>query len=167
MTTDLLTLLARDHQEIATGLAALARPAMTIGQIRTTLDGVRLGLMAHAEAEDIVVGHALMRFTPSTGLVGLIKVGYGAHLAQEGALASLVTQRPCTPTWRDRATQLRDLVVRHATHEEEVILPVLREEAPGRVWATLAGAFATERLCQLGMLAPSGPIMSYQQLALL
>jgi len=120
--------------------------------------------MAHAEAEDIVVYHALMRFAPSSVLVGLIKAGHGAHIAQEGALASLVTQRPCTALWRERATVLRDLVVRHASHEEEVILPALRREAPAPVWTTLAGEFATERLVQLGMLAPSAPIMSYRAL---
>lgn len=167
MTTDLLTLLGRDHQDIATGLAELARPATSIGQIRTTLDGVRLGLMAHAEAEDIVVYHALMRFTPSANLVNLIKAGHGAHVAQERALGALVSQKPCSLVWREKATQLRDLVVHHADHEEEVILPLLRAEAPAPVWRSLAGEFATERLVQLGMLAPSAPIMSYQQLALL
>ena len=165
--TDLLALLGRDHQDIAVGLAELARPAATIGQIRTTLDGVRLGLIAHAEAEDIVIHHALMRFAPSPALTNLIASGHAAHVAQERALSTLVGQRPCTPVWRDQAVQLRDLVVRHATHEEDVILPALRAAAPNDVWSTLAGKFATERLKQLGMLQPSAPIMSYQMLGLL
>ncbi len=166
MSTDLLALLGRDHHDIATGLAELTRPAATIGQIRTTLDGVRLGLIAHAEAEDIVIHHALMRFDASPWLVKLIAVGHGAHVAQERALSSLVGQKPCTSAWRANATQLRDLVVRHATHEEEVILPALRGAAPD-VWSKLAGEFASERLRQLGMLEPSTPIMSYQMLGLL
>jgi hypothetical protein len=167
MTTDLLGLLGRDHRDIARGLAELASPATTIGQIRNTLDGVRLGLVAHAEAEDIVIHHALMRFAPEPALVTLIATGQVAHRAQESALSSLVSQRPETQTWRDKARLLLDLVVRHATHEEEVILPALRAAAPGDVWARLAGEFATERLVQLGMLQPSAPIMSYQQLAAL
>ena len=167
MTTDLLTLLGRDHQDIAMGLADLARPATTIGNLRSMLDGVRLGLLAHAEAEDIVFHHALMRSNQSPSLVGLIEDGHGAHRAQQSALGSLVSQQPCTPTWRDWAVQLRDLVVSHATHEEDVILPALRAAVPAPVWASLAGEFATQRLVQLGMLQPSAPIMSYQQLALL
>ena len=146
------------------GLAELANPTATIVQIRTTLDGVRLGLMAHAEAEDIIIHHALMRFEPAASLVSLIESGHTAHEAQESALSSLVTHKPCTPLWRGKAVILRDLVIRHATHEEEVILPALRAAAPAAVWATLAGEFATERLKQLGMLQPSAPIMSYQQL---
>ncbi len=145
----------------------LASPDTTIGQIRTTLDGVRLGLVAHAEAEDIVIHHALKRFAPEPALVTLIATGQVAHRAQEGALASLVSQRPETSTWREKARQLFDLVMRHATHEEEVILPALRAAAPHDVWSKLAGEFATERLVQLGMLQPSAPIMSYQQLGLL
>jgi len=165
--TDLLGLLERDHQDIAAGLADLARPAATIGQIRTTLDGVRLGLMAHAEAEDIVVYHALMQFHATPALIDMIRAGHQAHLAQESALSSLVSQKPCTGIWRDKAAHLRELVVRHAKHEEDVILPALRKQAPAHVWEQLAGEFATERLKQLGMLQPSAPIMSYAQLAMM
>jgi hypothetical protein len=167
MTTDLLALLGRDHHDIAMGLAELAKPASSIAQIRTTLDGVRLGLVAHAEAEDIVIHHALMRFEPAPALVKLIAAGHAAHAAQESALSTLVTQKPGTSAWRDSAGLLRDLVVRHATHEEVVILPALRAAAPWDIWSKLAGEFATERLVQLGMLQPSAPIMSYAQLALL
>lgn len=138
-----------------------------IGQIRTTLDGVRLGLVAHAEAEDIVVYHALMQFHASPALVDMIRAGHQAHLAQESALSSLVSQKPCTSVWRDKATLLRELVMRHAKHEEDVILPALRQQAPSHVWEQLAGEFATERLKQLGMLQPSAPIMSYAQLAMM
>ena len=50
--TDFLMLLQRDHHDLETGLDELLQ-ATTVMEIRSALDGVRLGLTAHAEAEDI------------------------------------------------------------------------------------------------------------------
>src|SRR4051812_15866055 len=54
MAIDLLALLRRDHEDLERGLTALLDPNLPIPHLRTVLDGVRLGLAAHAEAEDIV-----------------------------------------------------------------------------------------------------------------
>jgi hypothetical protein len=153
MATDFLMLLRRDHHDLAAGLSELME-ATSLLEIRSTLDGVRLGLTAHAEAEDIVLYHALSRCAP-TGLEPLVGEARAAHLAQEGALAALVCTKPGTPTWRERAAHLRGLVIEHAKWEEEHVVVRLRELAPD-VYAKLAGAFATERLRQLAMLQPSG-----------
>ena len=153
MPTDFLTLLQRDHGDLQTELTQLLDPIATVSQLRSALDGLRLGLTAHAEAEDIV----LARFEAISAVEGLVRVGRGAHLAQEGALAALVSSRPGTKAWRDRAYHLRDLVHSHAEHEEQHLLPALREHSP-RMYAALAGAFATERLRQLAMLQPSVPL---------
>jgi hypothetical protein len=115
---------------------------------------VRLGLTAHAEAEDIVLG----RFEGILALDILVEQARAAHLAQEGALSALVSARPGTPTWRDRAHPLRELVHYHAAQEEQYLLPGLRKHAPRDMYDGLAGAFATERLRQLAMLQPSAPI---------
>ncbi|HEY4057342.1 MAG TPA: hemerythrin domain-containing protein [Kofleriaceae bacterium] len=154
MPSDFLTLVHRDHADLQLELTQLLDPEASAHELRTALDGVRLGLTAHAEAEDIVLG----RFAEVPALAPLISQCRAAHLAQEAALSALVSARPQTPQWRDRAAQLRDLVTRHAHHEEESLFPALKMHAP-HLYAELAGRFATERLRQLAMLQPSAPIM--------
>ena len=155
--TDFLMLLRRDHHDLECGLDELLE-ASTVVQIRSTLDGVRLGLVAHAEAEDIVLYGALVMAGSPALLDDLIGQARSAHLTQEGALAALVSATPGSQMWRDRSRRLRDLVHEHAAHEETKVLPAIRDHAPD-VYATLAGSFATERLRQLAMLQPSVPIV--------
>jgi hypothetical protein len=154
MPTDFLSLLQRDHRDLQIELTRLLDPDATVSQLRSALDGVRLGLTAHAEAEDIVLG----RFSGMVALEMLVAQGRAAHLSQEGALSALVSARPGTTAWRDRARRLRDLVQYHAVQEEQSLVPALRLHAPREVYESLAGAFATERLRQLAMLQPSAPI---------
>jgi hypothetical protein len=155
MPTDFLTLLHRDHTDLQKELTELLDPSVSIVELRSALDGVRLGLVAHAEAEDIVLG----RFEQVPSLRPLVIQERAAHLAQEAALIALVSSRPGTRQWRHCAYHLRELVEYHAVHEEEHLLPALKEYASD--YAILAGAFATERLRQLAMLQPSAPIYSY------
>ena|SRR5947207_1185484 len=154
MPTDFLTLLRRDHTDIQKELTDLLDPTATVAQLRSALDGVRLGLTAHAEAEDIVLG----RFDAVPSLQLLVAQARAAHLGQEGALSALVSARPGTTPWRDRAHHLRELVHYHAIQEEENLLPALRAHTAD--YSQLAGAFATERLRQLAMLQPSAPVFS-------
>ena len=154
--TDFLALLQRDHRDLENSLDELLR-ATSIVQIRSALDGVRLGLTAHAEAEDIVLYSALVKAGAPDELDELIGQTRRAHLAQEGALAALVCAKPGTQAWKDRARKLYDLVHEHARYEEQVVVPAIRRLAPD-VYDSLAGQFATERLRQLAMLQPSAPI---------
>ena len=155
--TDFLMLLQRDHHDLEYGLDELLQ-ATTVKELRSALDGVRLGLTAHAEAEDIVLQQALIAAGSPVVLSELIGQARSAHLAQEGALASLVCAAPGSQTWRDRARRLRDLVHQHAFREETIVVPAIRDMAPA-VYQSLAGSFATERLRQLAMLQPSAPIL--------
>ncbi len=159
MGNDLLVLLQRDHQDLERGLIELAEPGLPVRMVRDTLDGVRLGLTAHAEAEDIVLHAALPLCSPTPELTTLIAEVRAAHLAQEAALAALVCAPPGSITWCDRAQRLYRLVRRHAESEEREVLPLLRAWAPEGVYEALAGEFATERLRQVGMLQPSAPIV--------
>jgi hypothetical protein len=154
MPSDFLTLVHRDHADLQLELTQLLDPEATAVELRMALDGVRLGLTAHAEAEDIVLG----LFDEIPTVASLIRMAREAHLAQEGALSWLVRARPQTPTWRERAAHLRDLVASHARQEERHLLPALREVAPEK-YDVLAGRFATERLRQLAMLQPSAPMV--------
>jgi hypothetical protein len=153
MPADFATLLRRDHVDLQQELTRLLVPTATVAELRSALDGVRLGLIAHAEAEDIVLG----KFEAVPALGVLVTQARAAHLAQEGALSALVTSRPGTAGWRDRARHLRDLVGQHARQEEAFLVPLLQEHAAADELQHLAGAFATERLRQLAMLQPSAP----------
>lgn len=163
MPTDFLTLLHRDHHEIELALDALLA-AQSVVDIRTALDGVRLGLTAHAEAEDIVLYQALTRSNAHRVLEALVQENAVEHRAQERALASLVTSQPHSPAWRASIQRLRDLVRDHAEQEENRILPAFRELMP-KVYEALAGEFATERMRQLAMQQPSAPIYVSQLVA--
>jgi hypothetical protein len=157
MGTDILVLLRRDHEDLDKGLAALLDATLSIGQIRTSLDGVRLGLTAHAEAEDIVFHHAIGRSTAARVLMLVVEEAAQAHHVQEVALAALVCAPLGSASWFDNAQWMRDLVREHARYEEDCVLPAIRELAPA-AYPALAGQFATERLRQLSMLAPSAPV---------
>ena len=154
MPTDLFTLLRRDHTEVQQALALLLDPAATTADLRMGLDGVRLGLTAHAEAQDIV----LARFEIVPALRGPVAAVRAAHLAQAHALSALVSSRPGSTTWRERGAHLRELVAAHAAHDEAGLSAALRHHLPVELYARIAGAFATERLRQLAMLQPSAPI---------
>lgn len=156
MATDFLSLLHRDHHDLASGLAELMEPS-SVAQFRSALDGVRLGLTAHAEAEDIVLYGALTRCPVVSHLAPLVGEARAAHGKQEQALSLLVCSRPGTDGWRERAARLRQLVLEHARWEEQNVVVTIRDLAP-EVYEALAGAFATERLRQLAMLQPSAPI---------
>jgi len=153
MATDFVTLLHRDHADLQKELALLLDPNATVAELRGSLDGVRLGLTAHVEAEDIV----LARFEAIPPLDVLIAQSRTAHLAQEGALSALVSARPGTGLWRDRANHLRELVRHHAAQAEQLLIPGLRTHLPRELYDALAGEFATERLRQLAMMQPSAP----------
>ncbi len=157
MPQELVSLLQRDHVDLQSELTRLLDPTLSLPEMRTALDGVRLGLVAHAEAEDIVL--APLENEPN--LARFVSESRAAHLAQESALVTLVTMRPGTSSWRDRAQHLRELVRCHAVRESIELMPWLSRHP---AYARLAGAFATERLRQLAMLQPSVPV-SIAQLA--
>src|SRR5262249_14160145 len=103
MGNDLLALLQRDHQDLERGLTELVEAGASARQIRDTLDGIRLGLTAHAEAEDIVLHAVVPMCSRIPELTALVSEVRAAHLAQEAALAALVCAPPGSITWCDRA----------------------------------------------------------------
>jgi hypothetical protein len=157
MANDLRALLLRDHRDLERGLDELVA-AESLREIRTTLDGIRLGLAAHSEAEEIVLHHAATRCSQPDELRALVAKSCAAHRLQAAALGALLCEVPGSALWRDRARWLRDLVHEHDLAEERYLLHPLRELDGYRA---LAGEFATERLRQLSMLAPSAPVFMH------
>jgi hypothetical protein len=161
--TDFLSLVTRDHHDLESAIDELLN-ASSIVELRTALDGVRLGLTAHAEAEDIVLFQAIRNEANREHLETLIGHAREAHLLQEGALSALVCAVPGSSHWRRCALHLRELVRDHASYEEAHVIPAIRELVPA-AYDRLAGRFATERLRQLAMLQPSAPIYMVPELA--
>jgi hypothetical protein len=161
--TDFLTLVTRDHHDLESAIDELLG-ATCLLELRSALDSVRLGLTAHAEAEDIVLYQAIRHEAHRDELEYLINQARSAHLSQEGVLGALVCSIPGTPHWRACAVELRELARDHASYEEAVVIPTIRQLAP-LAYERLAGKFATERMRQLAMLQPSAPIYMVDELA--
>nr|HEX4314359.1 hypothetical protein [Kofleriaceae bacterium] len=155
MAPSFLQLLRRDHDDVEAGLRALVRPRTC--DLRNVIDGVRLGMLAHAEAEDIVLD-IMLGATHSEALHHAMAEARMEHREQERALGALMRTVPGTSLWRDRALHLLALVRHHKLTQEPTLRTALERDAPAEVVARLAGAFATERLRQLAMFAPSAPI---------
>jgi hypothetical protein len=156
MVPSFLHLLRRDHDELELGLRALIRPRT--GELRNVLDGVRLGLTAHAEAEDIVV-EAMLGGIVSERLTRVIAERDAAHREQQRALAGLMRCHPGSSLWRDRTFHLIALVRAHKAGSEIGLREALECDVAGDYVGGLAGAYATERMRQLAMLVPSAPIV--------
>jgi hypothetical protein len=161
MVPSFLQLLRRDHDELEHGLRALVRPRTS--ELRTVLDGVRLGLLAHVEAEDIVA-EVLVDGGDQPRLARAFAVRRADHRDQERALGALLRSTPGTSLWRDRALYLIGLVRQHRVASEIALAAALDREVGSERGARLAGAYATERMRQLGMLMPSGPIVVPEEL---
>jgi hypothetical protein len=114
-------------------------------------------LTAHAEAEDIVFSVAICSSPARAALEIIVAEEAHTHRLQELALAAVVCTPLVTTEWYRRCAALRELVLDHARREEGYVVPALRELAAD-VYPSLAGKFATERLRQLSMLAPSAPL---------
>jgi len=148
MPPDLSTLLHRDHADLDLELTRLLDPTTDLAELRIALDGVRLGLTAHVEAQDIV----LARFEDEPVLAPSIAEAREAHAAQLARLTSLVAIPLGTRAWRAHVDHLRAIVRVHDSRERERAIPPLRARSG---YGELAGRFATERLRQLAMLQPS------------
>jgi hypothetical protein len=150
---DLAALLGREHDQLDAGLRALTDPTSP-ESLRDVIDGLRLGLAAHVEAESHVLRTALGRVLTSEHANELVAGVAAAHAEQERLLATLVAMRPWTQAWRDRARELRQVIDHHALDERARLVPALRSVLPSPVYQSLAGWYATERLRLLQMMYP-------------
>jgi hypothetical protein len=161
MVPSFLQLLRRDHDELEHGLRALVRPRTN--ELRDAIDGVRLGLLAHVEAEDVVVDVAVAG-GDHPRLARAVAARRADHRDQERALGALLRSSPGSSLWRDRALHLIALVRQHRATSEMALGAALEVEVDAERVGRLAGAYATERMRQIGMLMPSAPIAVPEEL---
>ena len=113
---------------------------------RTALDGICLGLVAHAQGEAMALGLALDLLNPPPLVYLLCSQVTAAHAAQKVALANLSATRCGSVAFRDRASHLRNLIVHHDEHEAACVIPALRDYLPRGYYDQLASCYATTRL---------------------
>ncbi len=74
-----------------------------------------------------------------------------AHRAQQRELEVLARMTPASIAWNVRANGLREMVQQHDSHEQASLMPALRACLSAPEYDSLAGLFATGRLCLLTM----------------
>jgi hypothetical protein len=139
---DVSTLIGRDHQELDLGLSAIAdgRVADAAG----SLDGLRLGFAAHAEACHTVYRTAFVGRPLPAHLAALFGELDSAHRAQEASFARVAAAPDLEKGARARA--LRDMIRQHNDYEKRWCLPLLRARLTATDFTELAPTYATERL---------------------
>jgi hypothetical protein len=164
MSHELATLLRRDHRELDQAIAGLAIPHADVSdEFCDALDGARLGLLAHHEAQDRVLTAALHTVAPIDEVHAIAARAVHDHLALERAMSALLLTTPHTMQWRVRVAQLRTLLAEHMQQEEAEIYPALDRALAPEIRAKLAAAYATERLRQLAELQPAACFPTTQQ----
>jgi hypothetical protein len=158
--TNLFDLLRRDHRDIVLALTELASGELTAAQRRVVLDGIRLGILAHAEAEDIVVYAAFARIDATPALRTIIDRARRTHVEIETALAALIITPLADRRWLLRVDELLLRFQAHAREEEERLIPILAEAIPPELYRALAAAYATERLKSLAGQPLTGPVLA-------
>jgi hypothetical protein len=149
MGIDVFTLIERDHRDLEQGLIDIT--TSTPEQARDILDGLRFGLAAHAGSESDMLNGLLEERRLGERLEFLVAQVNSAHRAQQRELEVLSRMAPLSAAWNQRACGLREMVQQHDRHEQSSLLPALQACLASERYASLAGVFATGRLCLLAM----------------
>jgi hypothetical protein len=153
MLPDLVMLIRRDHDDIATGLDLLVATTTPTPLLRDGLDAVRLGFVVHAVAEERILS-LLARRQPLPVVSEIVRSSGADHLEQEALLGDLADTEPGTSVWFTLATELRNTMLRHAACAE--LMPtLLRGAVSMRLLTQLASGYATERMRVLAATYPA------------
>lgn len=142
---ELGSLVRRDHDDLHYALRVMTEPLSDEVHIVTMLDRVRKMFPAHADAETVALAKMLEQTQPPPSVYFLVSQVTAAHLAQEAVLTELVTLKPGSITFRERARYLRHLMIHHADHEATCLHPTLPEQLPRDLYSALGTAYLAER----------------------
>jgi hypothetical protein len=137
---DVWNLVERDHHELDVALSSIVDGSTA--DLRDTLDALRIGFAAHAEAHTRAVDAAAIAAGLPTHLAALLHELDAAHRSQERQLGRLASA--AITEWPARARFLRDDLLRHHEFERTWCIPMLKARVP--VYDQLAARYATERL---------------------
>src|SRR3569623_2644002 len=160
MGIDVFSLIERDHRDLDQGLVEITRK--TPEQARDILDGLRVGLAAHAGAEADMLSGFLEESGRAERLQFLVAQVLAAHRAQQRELEVLARMETCSLAWHARAQALRELVRQHDGHEQTSLAPAIRACVPADEDEQRGALFATGRLCLLTMAPrPAGSVQRW------
>lgn len=153
---DLALLLARDHDQLDRAIAYLLEPSVALAERQSALEAARVSFATHADAEASVLHAALGHVAAKQDLVGLVAQVLAAHRIQESILRRMdIDVR--RNDWMCAAIRLRRTLLAHAEQEQQITMRVLRDCVPAAEYIRLAGAYATEKMRAVGMMASLVP----------
>lgn len=150
---DLSGLVRRDHEDLDRALLAMVAPRMTRETLLGLLDGARLSLSAHIEAETEVMQVFMSRSPSRLGMGKYLNEIASHHRAQHEALHAIRETSPGTTSWYFRVVELRVLVLDH-TSREPFLRAALAEHISLDDNQQLARDYATARLRLLALMYP-------------
>lgn len=153
MVVDLCGLVRRDHEDLDRALLAMVEPHKTRETLLGLLNGARLALSAHIEAETEVMQVFMTRSPSRLGMRKHLDEIASQHRAQDAALHAIRNTSPGTTSWYFRVVELRVLVLDHASREP-YLRAALSEHISDEDNRQLARDYATERLRQLALMYP-------------
>ena len=148
MTSDVTSLIRRDHDDFDHMLLAMTDPATPTSEALSLLDALQTGFGAHTIAQSAALREVLGPAPSPRTLAMIVQSVLDEHRSQARILAALTLAGPGTNTWRARALELRAQLIDHATREE-FMRASLTDHVPIESQSALARTYATERLRRL------------------
>ncbi len=150
---DLCGLVRRDHEDLDRALLAMVEPHTSREALLGLLDGARLSLTSHIEAETEVMQVFVAR-SPSRARVRAFVTEIAAqHRAQHAALDAIRDAAPGSTGWYFRVLELRVLVLDH-TSREPFMRTALSDHISIDENRQLARDYASARLRMLALMYP-------------
>jgi hypothetical protein len=150
---DLCGLVHRDHEDLDRALLAMVEPRASRESLLALLDGARLALSAHIEAEAEVMQVFMARSPSRIGVRRCVGEITSQHRSQDQALNAIRDTTPGSTSWYFRVLELRVLVLDHASRES-LMRATLAEHISLDDHRQLARDYATARMRMLAMMYP-------------
>ena len=148
MSSDLTSLVRRDHDDLDHMLLALTDPTTSAGEALALLESLQTAFGAHCVAQWTALRDVLGSAVAPRALSMIVQSILDEHRDQARVLAALAMAGPGTSTWKRLAAELRDQLVDHATREE-FMRASLCDHVSAASQHALASTYAAERLRRL------------------
>lgn len=153
MVVDLSGLVHRDHEDLDRALVAMVEPHATRETLVALLDGTRLALSAHIEAETEVMQVFMARSPSRIGVRPYVGDIAAQHRCQDEAFSAIRETTPGSTSWYFRVLELRVLVLDH-TSREPLLRAALSQHISLDENRQLAREYAAARMRLLSMMYP-------------
>jgi len=148
-----ISLVQRDHDDIASAFAIILAPQTTSAMLRDAIDAMKLGFTVHAIAEQRVLS-SLVKNRPSFAITEVARQARLDHVEQERCITELASLVPGCRSWNKLVLELRGNMLRHALDAPGVVLALEAALSPWPV-RQVASRYATERMRVLAETLPA------------